>query len=245
MSLAGRTVLITGGAGSGMGRALVRRFHAEGAQLVVADVDDERIAALASELPDIRTVRADIGTAAGADHAIEAAGGELDVLCNHAGVSEAVGPIGEVSDDDWAHVISVNLTGPFLLCKRAVPMMVSRGGGAIVNTASVAGLRGARGGPAYTASKFGLVGLTQNIAATYAKDGIRCNAICPGPMGSIASETVPGLSERGVAMLSRDREKPSPAAPDLVARVAVFLASDEAAGVNGAIMAVDGGWIAY
>ena len=123
--------------------------------------------------------------------------------------------------------------------------MVSQVSGVIVNTASVAGMRGARGGPAYTASKFGLIGLTQNIAATYAKDGIRCNAICPGPMGQVPAETLPEVSERGVAMLSRDRGKPAPAAPELAANMAVFLARDEAAGVNGAIITVDGGWIAY
>jgi NAD(P)-dependent dehydrogenase (short-subunit alcohol dehydrogenase family) len=129
--------------------------------------------------------------------------------------------------------------------------MIERGGGVIINTASVAGLRGARGGPAYTASKFGLVGLTQNIAATYAGDGIRCNAICPGPMGPLKaagtrSEDMPGVaSERGRAMLSRDREKPEGATSEDVAALAVFLARDEACRINGACIPVDSGWIAY
>jgi NAD(P)-dependent dehydrogenase (short-subunit alcohol dehydrogenase family) len=127
--------------------------------------------------------------------------------------------------------------------------MVERGGGVIINTASVNGLRGARGGPAYAASKFGLVGLTQHIAATYANDGTRCNAICPGPMGpskvaGFKSEDMPGLSDHGRAMLSRDREKPVAATSEEVAALALFLATDAARRINGACIPVDSGWIA-
>jgi NAD(P)-dependent dehydrogenase (short-subunit alcohol dehydrogenase family) len=122
--------------------------------------------------------------------------------------------------------------------------MVSRGGGTIVNTASVGGLRGARAGAAYTASKFGLVGLTMNIAATFAKRGIRCNAIAPG---SIATGMGADLEYHADAQLlvKADTHHPPPIPPEKMAAAAMFLASDGAAHVNGVILPVDDAWIAY
>jgi NAD(P)-dependent dehydrogenase (short-subunit alcohol dehydrogenase family) len=247
VSFEGKTVVITGAAGKGMGRALVRLFAAEGARVVAADVDAVGLAALVDELPDVVTVQADTGVARDADRLLSAAGDRVDVLCNHAGISERIGLVEEADEDAFERVLQVNLVGPFRLCRRVLPRMVASGGGAIVNTASVNGLRGGRGGPAYTASKFGLVGLTQHIAATYARQGIRCNAVCPGPMGDRPpSQDISEMAtERGLEMLARDREKPAPCPPEQVAAMVLFLASDAAVRVNGAIIPVDGGWIAY
>jgi NAD(P)-dependent dehydrogenase (short-subunit alcohol dehydrogenase family) len=249
MPLDGKTVVVTGGAGRGMGRTMVELFRAEGARVVAVDVDRERIDELARELPDVVTVTADVSTAAGADAAIAAAGNRVDVLCNHGGLGGAADGfsfVDELSEETWNRMIAVDLTAPFLLSKRVLPGMVERGGGVIVNTASVAGMRGGRGGASYTAAKWGLVGLTQNIAATFGDRGIRCNAICPGPTGHRPlSEASVGLSERATRLLTRDRDKPSPCPPELVAGVAVFLASDAASRINGAIIPVDGGWAAY
>jgi NAD(P)-dependent dehydrogenase (short-subunit alcohol dehydrogenase family) len=154
--------------------------------------------------------------------------------------------IDELPDETWNAAVAVNLTAPFLLCKRAVRRMVPQGGGVILNTASVAGLRGGRGGPVYTATKWGLIGLTQNIAATFGDRGIRCNAICPGPTRARpSSELLADLPEQAVALLTRDRDKPEPCPPEQVAAVAVFLATDDAARINGAAIPVDGGWIAF
>jgi NAD(P)-dependent dehydrogenase (short-subunit alcohol dehydrogenase family) len=248
MSLRDKTVLITGGAGPGMGRTMVEQFRAEGARVVAVDIDTERISALVGEFPDVTGVTADISTPEGADTAIASAG-RVDVLCNHGGIGgrgDGFAFADTLAEDVWDRMIATNLTGPFLLTKRALPGMVERGGGVIINTASVAGMRGARGGAAYTAAKWGLVGLTQNVAATFADKGIRCNAICPGPTGHRPlSEAAGDLDERAVRLLTRDRDKPAPCPPELVASVAVFLAGDSAARINGAIIPVDGGWSAY
>jgi NAD(P)-dependent dehydrogenase (short-subunit alcohol dehydrogenase family) len=255
MTLQGKTVLVTGGGGPGMGQQIVRLFHEAGARVVAVDVSTGNLDSLSAQFPDVITVAGDPSTPSGADSVLEAAGAPVDVLCNHAGISERIGVVEEVGEDEWERTLRVNLTAPFLLSRRVLPGMVERGGGVIVNTASVNGLRGARGGPAYAASKFGLVGLTQHIAATYGQYGIRCNAICPGPTDNPGRAMAAGHSSenmqddrvtpRGRELLARDRGKPAPCPPEQVAAVAFFLATDAAARLNGAIIPVDGGWIAY
>src|SRR6476469_7745146 len=117
--------------------------------------------------------------------------GRLDILCNNAGIMDLMTPAGDVPLELWERVLSVNLTGPFLACRRAIPLMVSQGGGKIINTASEAGLRGGAAGTPYTVSKHGVVGLTRSIAFHYASHGIRCNAVCPGGV-----ETAIGIGGR-------------------------------------------------
>ena len=236
MSLAGRTGIVTG-AGSGIGRAMVELFIAAGVRVVAADNRGERLESLPAGAVK---VEADVSTATGADLIIAAAGDRLDILCNNAGVLDRMLLVDQVSEADWNRVIAVNLTGPYLLCNRAVPMMVRQGGGVIINTASLSGIRGGRAGAAYTASKFGLVGLTQNIAATYGSQGIRCNAICPG---AVVTDILGGaeLGPDADRIRNRDREKPPAAEPDRIAQVALFLAMDESSYMNGAVIPVDGG----
>lgn len=238
-----KTVIVTG-AGSGIGRAMVDQFIAEGARVIGADIDTPRLDALHERHPAVTVVSADISSADGAAQIIAAAGDSLDVLCNNAGVIDALSPIEETSERDWDRLMAVNVKGPFLLSRRAIEVMLPRGGGVIVNTASVAGLRGGRAGAAYTASKFALVGLTMNIAATHGARGIRANAICPG---SVATEISGGieLGDRARALLARDLEKPPAAVPEEIASVAVFLATDAASRINGVAIPVDGGWISY
>jgi NAD(P)-dependent dehydrogenase (short-subunit alcohol dehydrogenase family) len=229
-----------------MGRAIVEGFRAAGAVVVAVDRDAEAVAALVEACPDVTGVVADLATGEGIEATIAAAGDSVDVLCNHSALSDAAKLVDEVTEAEWDRILEVNLTAPFLLCSHVLPGMLERGAGVIVNTASVAGLRGGRGGAAYTASKWGLVGLTENIAATFGNRGIRCNAVCPGPTGNRgASEERPGLSDGARRLLGRDRQKPDPCPPEQVADVVVFLASDAASRVNGAVIPVDGGWIAY
>jgi NAD(P)-dependent dehydrogenase (short-subunit alcohol dehydrogenase family) len=243
-ALDGRTAVVTGAA-SGIGRAIVEQIVAVGAVAVVAvDLDAERLADVATAVgPAVRPVVADVSTAEGARRALPE-DVAVDILCNNAGTIGRVAAVDETSDEEWARLIGVNLTATFMLTRAAIPGMLARGGGTIINTASVGGLRGGRAGAAYTAAKFGVVGLTQNVAATHGARGIRCNAICPGTVAtSIAQGTEAGaLATR---LRGRDREKPPPAEPAQIAAVAVFLASDAASRINGVALPVDGGWIAY
>jgi NAD(P)-dependent dehydrogenase (short-subunit alcohol dehydrogenase family) len=246
----GKTIVVTGGAGGGMGTELVRMFSAEGGRVVTCDADDQGVRALRAELPGVESMTLDIGDPAAIDRLLEVAG-EVDVLCNHAAAGAGISPILEQDEDQWRTAFSVIVDAAFRLTKRVLPGMIDRGGGVIINTASVAGLRGARGGIASTAAKFALVGMTLNVAATYGDRGIRCNAICPGPMGPgekaalTSQDSVPGLTDHGRRILTRDRDKPPRALSEEVATLAVFLARDEARPINGACIPVDSGWIAY
>ncbi len=251
MRLDGKVAVITG-AGSGIGRAMAERFVAEGAAVVVADLVEERVQAVASALQQaggrVHPFVGDVGSPEDAERMIDGAlgaFGRLDILCNNAGIMDGVTPAGDVPLELWERVLRVNLTGPFLACRKAIPIMRAQGGGVILNTGSIGGLHGGRAGAAYTASKHGLVGLTRNIAYMYAADGIRCNIICPG-----AVETAIGLGGEpnafGLARLQLGMgTMPRVAKPEEIASVAAFLASDEASYVNGAVIVVDGGWTAY
>jgi NAD(P)-dependent dehydrogenase (short-subunit alcohol dehydrogenase family) len=243
LRLEGKSTIVTGAA-HGLGRNIVHRFRAEGAQVVAVDVNEEGLKTLEAEEPGVTTVIADISDSSNAPAIVAAAGPQLDVLCNNAAVLDRLAMADETTDEDWQRVIAINLTGAFYLCREATRVMISQGGGVIVNVASLAGVRGGRAGAAYTASKFGLVGLSLNIAATLAKQGIRCNALCPGgmttgiPRGGV-------VSERGSEITGRDRDRPPSVDSDEVAKVVVFLASDESSRVNGAVLTADGGASAY
>ncbi|MCW2991773.1 MAG: hypothetical protein JWM73_2367 [Solirubrobacterales bacterium] len=247
--LEGRTVLITGAA-SGIGRSMVELFLEAGAHVVGADVNDESLAALKEQFGDVTTVAGDISRPEDCDRIVAAAGERLDVLCNNAGILDRLALIDEVTDELWTKVIAVNLTGTFMMARRAVLKMIDQGGGGvIINTASTAAYGGGRSGPAYGASKAGVVSLTKNIAVTCAEHGIRCNAILPGGtdtgMAHTAGHPELALSERGIALLGRLTGKPAPAHPHQIARVAVFLAGDDADRVSGAEVAVDAGVFSY
>jgi len=244
MLLEGRRAVITG-AGSGIGREMTRLFVSEGALVTAVDIDARRLDSLAQEFRSVQILAADVSKPSDADRIINAAGDQIQILCNNAGVLDRLAPVDELTDDEWARVISVNLSGAFLLCRRAIPSMRKRGGGVILNTASISGLRGGRAGAAYTASKFGLVGLTQNIAWAYARDGIRCNAICPG---AVTTNIYVGVeaSRRGSSLFGMTGDwRPEPAEPATIARVALFLVSDNAQHVSGVALPIDAGRAAY
>ncbi|HZU17536.1 MAG TPA: glucose 1-dehydrogenase [Candidatus Dormibacteraeota bacterium] len=244
--LAGKVAIVTG-AGSGIGSAIVRRFRQEGASVVAVDLrpeglghhlEDHGVFPLVGDVTSSRDVAAMVGAAG------ERFGG-VDILCNNAGILDRLLPVAEMTDDVWRRVLEVNLTGPMMLCRAAIPAMLRGSGGAIVNIASVGGLLGSRGGAAYTASKHGLIGLTRNIAATYGREGLRCNAICPGAVEtgiSLGGEPSPRgyrTLERALAANIRTGD------PNEIAAVAAFLASDDASFVNGAVVVVDGAWTAH
>lgn len=251
MKLEDKVAIVTG-AGSGIGRAIAQRLASEGARIVVADVIEDRVketVALIQEAGGKATGRVgDISVDAEVSRIVDTATdtyGRLDILCNNAGIMDRYAPITDTPDDLWQRVLGINLTGAFYMCRKAIPILLAQGGGAIVNTASIAGVRGGRAGVAYTASKHGLVGLTQNIVYFYGEKGIRCNAICPGgvetPIGVGGMPSALGMerAQRYFKLMPRFCK------PDDVASVVSFLASDDSRYVNGAVITVDGGWASY
>src|SRR6266567_2647131 len=184
-------VALVTGAASGIGRALVQRLVAEGAAVVAVDLVEAPLQALVANLRDQGAMITGCPANVASDTDVEAmlstatsTYGRLDILCNNAGIMDLMTPAAEVPLDLWERVLAVNLHGPFLACRQAIPMFIEQGGGSIVNTASEAGLRGGAAGTAYTVAKHGVVGLTRSIAFHYGEQGIRCNAVCPGAVAT-------------------------------------------------------------
>jgi NAD(P)-dependent dehydrogenase (short-subunit alcohol dehydrogenase family) len=250
MRLHDKVVVITGAA-SGMGRSMAIRFAAEGAKLVVGDKHGERLREVVAQLRDSgASIVGDDGdisdqptAEALVDHA-HAAYGRIDVLVNNAGVMDHFQGAGELTNEVWRRVLGTNLDGPMFTTRRALTYMLKQGGGSIVNIASLSSFSGASAGAAYTASKHALLGLTRNTAWRYAKEGIRCNAICPGAVKTNIQESMPE-SEVDPAGMSRAVEFFSLGSaylePSEIASLALFLASDEARYINGAMISADGG----
>ena len=240
----GRVALVTGAA-SGIGRATALRLTAEGALVLATDGNRDGLAELVAESATIHTVAGDLRDASFVDQLVDAAEavGPVQILANVAGIMDHFVPVGEIDDELWDSVLGVNLTAPMRLCRRLVPLMAARGGGRIVNVASVAGLGGSGAGVGYIASKHGLIGLTKHIAYTYGPQQIRCNAVCPGGVatniGTTAAPTVPWAFERQLLSIALGERT---AEPDEIAAVISWLASDEASNVNGIVMPADGGW---
>jgi NAD(P)-dependent dehydrogenase (short-subunit alcohol dehydrogenase family) len=251
MKLDKKVALVTGAA-SGIGKAIAIAFAKEGASVVASDIIPDALNEVVSGINASggKAVGLIVNVAREADIiAMVEAGlknfGRIDILCNNAGVLDGMMPVAEVTDELWDRILRINLTGPFLACRKVLPIMLDQGSGVILNIASAAGLFGCRGGAAYVTSKHGLVGLTKNIAFMYAPRGIRCNAICPGGVESNIATGGPfdefGASRMGLGVATMPRM----GHPEEIATVAVLLVSDDASFVNGAAIPVDGGWAAY
>lgn len=253
--LEGRVAVITGGA-SGMGAATVRRFVEEGARVVIADLQEAPGAALEKELGDaVVFCRTDVGreedVQAMIDLAIRRFGG-LDILFNNAGFGGVAGPIDQTDmGEAYAVTVAGLLTGPILGIKHAVAPMRARGGGSIISTASVAGLRGGMGPHVYSALKAAVLGLTRSVAVELSIDRIRVNAICPGgivtPIFLGGRKLKPGanvsLEDTLRPAFAQMQPMPRAGEPRDIANAALFLASDEAGFITGQELVVDGGLI--
>lgn len=242
----GKSVLVTG-AGSGIGRATALAFAAEGARLVVCDVNDQGGQATARAAQELGAeavyVRADVSKSTDCAVMVEqtlARYGRLDIAFNNAGINIGVASTADVEESEWARLLAINLTGVFLSMKHEIPAMKRGGGGVIINTASVGGLIGTAGIAPYCASKHGVIGLTRSAALEYIKEGIRINAICPGGTRTPMLEEWfknPDVERNVTAQIPNGRI----AAPEEIARVVLFLASDDASFMVGHPLTVDGG----
>lgn len=247
--LAGQVALITGGA-SGIGEATVRRFVAEGARVVIADLQDVEAATLAVELGDscARSIRCDVtdenDVAAAVDLAVTT-WGRLDIMFNNAGIVGATGPIAETPIEAWDTTMSILLRGVFLGIKHAARVMASQGSGVIISTSSTAGILGGLGPHVYTAAKHGVIGLTKSVANELAASGVRVNAISPGGtvtplVAAVASGNPDSIEAVAKAMDERNPLGFATTAND-IANAALYLASDDARSVTGHVLVVDSG----
>lgn len=244
-----KVVLITG-AGSGIGRAAALAFAAEGARVAVADITtagaDETVSLIEATGGVARVFRVDVTRAAEVEalvrHVVEA-WGRLDVILNNAGVDNEMAPIVDTSEADFDRVMAVNVKGVWLCMKYAIAQMLQQGGGVVINTASALSLTVLPGSSPYNASKHAVAGLTKTCAVEYGAKNIRINAICPGVIRTPLLENHPNLPELEQSLL--------PLHPigrlgtvEEVADVILWLASDQASFVHGALVTVDGGWTA-
>jgi NAD(P)-dependent dehydrogenase (short-subunit alcohol dehydrogenase family) len=252
--------LVTGG-GSGLGRSIALALAKEGTPVAVVDLlpdgARETVAAVETAGAKALQLEADVARWADVERVFAAATsrlGPLGIVVNAAGILDGYQPADEMTPVVWERVVSINLTGTFFCAKRALSEMLPRRWGRIINIASVAGLVGAGGGPAYVASKHGVVGLTRQMAVAYAEAGVTINAICPGPIATglrphsaqILGADAPPM--RGIGGDDAAVKAVTPAGRrgtvDEIAAAARYLASEDAAYITGHTLVVDGGWTA-
>ena len=248
-------VAIVTGAGAGLGKAIAILFVQAGAKLIAADNNKKRLDELSITLTGQKgtftTVLTEMAVKEDIEKMVQTAVtsyGTVDILVNNAGVMDNFDLAADVTDQVWDRVMRINIDGPFKAMRAVLQLMLAKKSGVIINIASIGGLQGARAGAAYTTSKHALIGLTKNTGYVYANTGIRCNAIAPGAMETSIGATIdmshlsPLVTERimpGMAL------NPRTADPLEVAKLALFLASDDASFINGAVIVADGGWTAY
>lgn len=247
--LQGKVAIVTG-AGSGVGRAIAKLFAEQGSNVVIVDVVPDRVNEVVTEVSatgsKTKGMVLDLGNRPEPDKMIDEAQrafGRVDILCNNAGIMDGVRPVGETPDEVWERVLNVNLNAPFRATRKVIPLMLKQGGGAILNTASVAGVFGGMAGVSYTVSKHALIGLTRSTAAHYGTKGIRCNAMILGGVNTNIGLGAAQPNPLGLELLSKMAATiPRMGEPIEIARLALFLVSDDASYVNGSCIVIDGGW---
>ena len=248
--LKGKVAIVTGAA-SGIGRESALAFARAGAKVIAADITvdggQETVHMIQEMGGEAVFVQVDVTKADEVKGMVETAVatyGRLDFAHNNAGIEGIAGPCVACTEENWDRTININLKGVFLCCKYEIPEMLKAGGGSIVNTSSVAGLVGFGGIPAYTASKHGVAGLTKTIALDYAKENIRCNAVCPGVIHTPMIDRFTGGDPAALEAMTATEPVGRLGKPEEIADAVVYLCSDEASFITGAAIPVDGGFVA-
>lgn len=247
--LDGKVALVTGGS-AGIGRESALAFARAGAKVVVSDIDadggEETVGAIKDAGGEAMFVKADVSdfeqVQALVDETVKAYG-RLDCAFNNAGIEGTAKPAAECTEENWDKTIAINLTGVFNCCKAELAQMLEQGGGAIVNTASVAGVVAYPAMPAYTASKFGVNGLTKQIALDYATENIRVNSVCPGVIHTAMVDRFSGGDPEVLESMAAKQPVNRLGKPSEVAEAVVWLCTDAASLVTGINMPVDGGYL--
>jgi meso-butanediol dehydrogenase/(S,S)-butanediol dehydrogenase/diacetyl reductase len=253
MKLNGKVALITGG-GTGIGAAIAERFVTDGARICITGRRQAPLDEMARSLPPeaVLTCAGDVTSLEDARRMVETAlefAGKLDVLVNNAAIDPGGTTVVDVDPEVWHRVLETNLTGPLYLMKASIPHMIDRGGGSIINIASLGGLRCLPGMPAYCASKAGLIMLTKQVALDLGPSNIRCNAVCPGgtrtamleqslgPLTEVLETDLDSVFERISSMVPLRRT----ASPNEISGICSYLASDDSTFMTGSVLLVDGG----
>ena len=252
MKLQDKVAVVTG-AGSGMGKAIAILYAKEGAKVVASDINEETAKQTVEEIKETGGIALSIKTNVALEEDIQnlidtavKAYGTVDILVNNAGIMDNFEPAADIEDANWERIFAVNTTSVMRSTRKVIPIFLEQQSGVIVNIASVGGLNGGRAGTAYTASKHAVIGLTKSTGFMYAKNGIRCNAIAPGGVATNIGLTMTNINPFGM-----ERTQPGVALnprfgqPEEIAKVALFLASDDSHFVNGTVITADGGWTAF
>lgn len=251
MKLKDQVAIVTGAA-SGMGKAIAELFAKEGAKVVAADINEdgvkEVVAGIEKEGGTALALKVDLAKLEDIEKMIDTTVekfGTLDILVNNAGVMDGFEPVDEITDEKWDFIFDINTKGVMRTMRKAIPIFKEKGKGNIINIISTGGLNGAHAGATYVASKHAVVGLTKNTGFMYAKEGIRCNGIAPGAVITNIGATIKNPSEFGTSRTKLTQATiPRAGNPEEIAKVALFLASDESSFINGAVVVADGGWTA-
>lgn len=251
MRLENKVAVITGAA-SGMGKAIAELYAKEGAKVVVSDLNLEGAEAVVSTITsnggEAIAIKTNVGVAEDIEAMINLAVshfGTLDILVNNAGIMDNMAPIGDVIDEKWDVIFDINTKSVMRAIRKSIPIFLEKGQGVIVNTVSTGGFSGAHAGVAYTASKHAVIGITKNTGFMYAQKGIRCNAIAPGAVMTNITSSIKNVDEFGASRTKVTQGAiPRVGQPEEIAKVALFLASDESSFVNGAVITADAGWTA-
>jgi NAD(P)-dependent dehydrogenase (short-subunit alcohol dehydrogenase family) len=252
MRLQNKVAVVTGAA-SGMGKSIAILYGKEGAKVVVSDINLDAANLTVEEIKsnggEAFAILANVAKEEDIQNLIDTAVntyGTVDILVNNAGIMDNFEPAGDIQDEKWEKVFTINTTSVMRATRKVLPIFLEKQKGVIINVASAGGLQGARAGAAYTASKHAVIGFTKNTGFMYAQNGIRCNAIAPGGVETNIASSMTSINEFGMGRAQTGMGvNPRIGKPEEIAGVALFLASEESSFVNGAVINADAGWTAY